>query len=224
MDNSNFPHRDAPQEVADKVAQSFFGVTDRFSRQATIRQCLLATVWFAVEIPLLFYLCFGHVGPLGWGTAVFFSAYFILSAIGLYFRPRTEYHSPVPLRRDWLDRIGAFWLVGCAFGPFFGWIITTGTFPITLTSWHWLYGLRVFLAAGVPIVLALPLTRYVRGKSTWVALPLLMSVTLLPISSAMNVTLDLWEGPVVRQAGSTGQSELFLRHTARSLGFEHRGG
>lgn len=25
----------------------------------------------------------------------------------------------------WVDRAGAFWLVSCAFGPFFGWIVTS---------------------------------------------------------------------------------------------------
>lgn len=221
MDDANLPRGETPQEVAAQVAQDFFGVTDDASRRRAIRKCLISLVWFTVLIPSVFYLRFRGVGPLGWGTTIFFDTYCLLSVIGLYFQPRTEYHSPVPLRGDWLDRVGAFWLVGCAFGPFFGWIVTTGTFPITLTSWHWLYGLRVFLAAGVPIALALPLTRYVRGKSTWVALPLLVGVTLLPVSSAMNVSQDLWEGPIVRQAQSTGQWELFLQHTERSLGLEH---
>ena len=88
--------------------------------------------WFTALIPLIFYLRFRRVGPLGWGTTVFFDTYCVLAAIGLYFRPRTEYHSPVALRGNWLDRVCAFWLVGCAFGPFFGWIVTTGVFPITL--------------------------------------------------------------------------------------------
>ncbi len=169
----------------------------------------------------MFYLRFREIGALGWGTTIFFDAYCLLSAIGLYFQPRTEYHSPIWLRGDWLDRVGAFWLIGCAFGPFFGWLVTTGTFPITLTSWHWLYGLRVFLAAGVPIVLALPLTRYVRGRSTWVALPLLVGVTLLPVSSAMRVSQDLWEGPTARQTQASGPVELYLKHTARTLGVDH---
>ena len=221
MDDPNLPGRETPQEVSDQVARNFFGVTDDASRRRAIRKCLISVVGFTVLIPSVFYLRFRDIGPLGWGTTIFFDTYCLLSAIGLYFQPRTEYHSPVPLRGDWLDRVGAFWLVGCAFGPFFGWIVTTGTFPITLTSWRWLYGLRVFLAAGVPIVLALPLTRYVRGKSAWVALPLLVGVTLLPVSSAMNVSQDLWEGPIVRQAQSIGQSELFLQHTGRSLGIKH---
>lgn len=217
MNNPNLPRRDTPQEITDQVARTYFGVTDEVSRRRVVRQCLLGAAEAAVLIPLLFYLRFGAIGPLGWGTTVFFVVYLLLTAIGLYFRPRTEYHSPVKLRGDWLDRVGAFWLVGCVFGPFFGWVITSGAFPITQSSWRCMYGLRVLLAAAVPIMLALPLTRYVRGKSAWVALPLLVGVTLLPVSSAMNVSMDLWEGPIVRQSRLTGQPELFLKHSGRSL-------
>ena len=220
MNNPNVPRRGTPREVADGVAETYFGVTDEASRRRVIRQCLLGAAEAGVVTPSLFYLRFRAVGPLGWGTTVFFVVYLLLTAVGLYFRPRTEYHSPVPLRGDWLDRVGACWLVGCVFGPFFGWVITSGAFPVTQSSWQWMYGLRVLLAAAVPVMLALPLTRYVRGKSTLVALPMLVCVTLLPVSSAMNVSLDLWEGPLVRRAESTGRSELYLKHTGRSLGVD----
>ena len=193
MNNHDLPRRASPDEVADQVAKTYFGVTDEFSRRRVIRRCLLGAAEAAVLTPCLFYLGFREVGPLGWGTTVFFVVYLLLTAIGLYFRPRTEYHSPVPLRGDWRDRVGAFWLVGCVFGPFFGWVVTSGAFPITQSSWQWMYGLRVLLAAVVPLMLALPLTRYVREKSALVALPLLVGVTLLPVSSAMNVSLDLWK-------------------------------
>ena len=127
------------------------------------------------------------------------------------------YHSPVRLSRDWVDRVGAFWLVGCAFGPLFGWLVTEA-FPITPSSWHWLYGLRAFLAAGIPLFLALPLLRYVRGKSSLVAAPLLVVITLLPVSTAIPVIQDLWEVPYTRQAPSTSESGFYLKHTELSLG------
>ena len=211
----NQPNSDTPQQISDQVGRIYFGVIDDGSRKRVIRQCLLGAVEAAVLVPLLFYIRFRAIGPLGWGTTVFFVVYLLLTAIGLYFRPRTEFHSPVALRGDWLDRVGAFWLVGCAFGPFFGWVLTSGALPITQNSWRWFYGARVFLAAVVPIMLALPLTRYVRGKSALIALPLLLVITLLPVSTAMNVSLDLWEGPVAN--GSTKPSNSYLEHTARQL-------
>lgn len=207
-------HSDTPQQVSDRVGRIYFGVIDESSRRRVIQQCLLGAVEATVLVPFLFYLRFGRVGPLGWGTTVFFVVYLLLTATALYFRPRTEFHTPVALRGDWVDRVGAFWLVGCAFGPFLGWIVTSGTLPVTQNSWRWLYGARVFLAALVPILLALPLTRYVRGKSTLIALPLLVIVTLLPVSTAMNVSLDLWEGPI---GNGTTESNLYLVHTKRVL-------
>ena len=206
-----------PQQVSKYVAQRYFGVTDEASRSQAIRSCLLGSVGAWIFMPALFYLRFKQIGPLGWGTTVFFSVYSLLTAIGLYFGPRTDFHSPVRLHGDWLDRIGAFWLVGCVFGPFLGWIVTSGVIPLTISSWRWLYWLRVLLAAVVPVVLALPLTRYVKGKAALIALPLLVGITFLPISSAMNVSLDLWEGPIPRPVGPGTQLALFLRHTERLI-------
>jgi hypothetical protein len=218
MNKSNPSPQDTPQETANRVAKAFFGVgTDKASQHRAIRQLLLGAVECAVLIPLLFYWRFGEVGGLGWGTTIFFVVYCLLAATGLYFWPRTEYHTPVRLRGDWADRVGAFWLISCAFGPFLGWIITSA-FPITTASWRWLYALRVILAAGLPLITALPLTRYLRGKATWVALPLLVVITILPIWSAVNVSRDLWEGPIVRQVQSTDHSELYLQYTKQSLG------
>ncbi len=53
------------------------------------------------------------------------------------------------------------------------------------------------------------------------ALPLLVGVTMLPIWSVVRVSQDLWEGPIVQQVQSTGQSELYLEHTDQSLGVAH---
>ena len=212
------PNNEPPIKTARKVGRIFFGVgDDNVSQQQAIRRLLISAVLFAVLVPGLFYLQFGEVGSLGWGMTIFFVVYCLLAAIGLYFLPRPVYHSPVPLRGDWVDRLGAFWLVSCAFGPFFGWVLTS-TFPLTVVSWRWLYGLRVFLAAGLPLITALPLVRYLRGKSILIALPVLLIVTMLPIWSAVNVSQDLWEGPVVRQVQSVDNplvtvKELYLPHT-----------
>lgn len=222
MSNQPASNKDSPSKTARRIARNFFGVgDDSVSRREAIRRMLAAALLSAVLVPLLFYLRFGVVGPLGWGMTVFFVVYCLLAAIGLYFLPRPDYHSPVPLRGDWVDRLGAFWLVSCAFGPFFGWILTSAL-PLTVTSWHWLYGLRVLLAAGLPLITALPLTRYLRGKSILVALPILLVVTSLPIWSAVDVSLDLWEGPTTRQVQSVDNPnitvvELYLPHTEQVI-------
>jgi len=190
--------------------------TDRDPNRAVVRDLLIGAVMGAVYLPLRFYLRFGYVPGFGWGATIFLVTVCILAAIGLYFRQRTEYHSPVPLRGDWVDKIGAFWLVSCAFGPLLGWIITS-VFPITLSTWRWLYMTRVFFAVALPVITALPMIRYLRGEVTFVALSLLVIITLLPIFSAVNVSRDLWAGPITRQVQSIHQPELYLRYTGKSL-------
>src|SRR5215510_14010974 len=120
------------------VRQFFSRHTDPESLKRSVRRWLMAALWSAVLVPVVFYLRFGEVPPLGWGTTVFFVAYCILSAVGLHFLRRPEYHTPVEWRDDWLDRIGAFWLMACAFGPLFGWFLTSA-FTLTSSNWRWLY-------------------------------------------------------------------------------------
>src|SRR5262249_20806153 len=90
-------------------------------------------------------------------------------------------------------RIGAFWVVACAFGPFFGYVVTSPVFPLTEKNWRWLYGIRIFLAVVVPFVTALPLLRYARGKAALMALPLLVAITALPIWSCWWTMRDYKE-------------------------------
>ncbi len=208
-----------PHEISDTVAEEFFGVAGGASahaRRTAVWQWLTGAVESAVLVPLVFSLRFGEVGVLGWGTTVFFVVYCLLVALGLHVRPRTDLHTRVPLRGDWVDHVGAYWLVACAFGPLVGWAVTSAV-PVTETSWQSLYGLRAVLAAGLPLVTALALSRYARGKAAWVAVPLLVGVTLLPVLTAVPVTQDLWEGPAVQQAQPGGEPTLYLRHTERTL-------
>ena len=191
------------------------GASAREHRTA-IWQWIDGAVESAALVPLAFFLRFGEVGVLGWGTTVFFVVYCLLVAVGLYARPRTDLHTRVPLRGDWVDHVGAYWLVACAFGPLVGWAVTSAV-PVTTASWQGLYGLRAVLAAGLPLVTALALSRYARGKAAWVAVPLLVGVTLLPVLTAVAVTQDLWEGPVVWQVQPGEEPALYLRHTGRTL-------
>ena len=206
------------KQAADEVARDLFGVKDEITKQHVVRDCLTSTPIVLVLIPAIFWLRFGEVGQLGWGITIFFEAYLLLTAVGLFFKDRTEYHSPVQLQGGFFDRVGSFWMVACLFGPLLGWFFTTGTIPITQTTWRFLFGSRVFFAAVVPLVTALPLTRYLKGKSILIGLPILLIITLLAISSAMNVSLDLWQGPQVRPVGNGGVPVLLLSHTGRVLG------
>ena len=91
------------------------------------------------------------------------------------------------------DRIGALWLVACGLGPFFGWLITS--FGVTENSWRWQYLARAFLAVILPVITAIPLVPYARGKAALIAVPLLILVTTLPILSCFWVLGDMHDGP-----------------------------
>jgi hypothetical protein len=194
------PPPEEPDQTAEKVAQSYFGIgNDAQAIARGVRRSLIGAVVAAFITPVIFLLRFGEVTALGWGLTVFLIAYCLLSAIGLYFLRRREYHTSVPLKGDWMDRIGAFWLMACAFGPLLGWFITDTIFPVTSAGWRWQYGLKAFLCIWLPVITALPLTRYARGKSALVAIPLLIGITLLPILVGLNPGLDVLAGPVIQR-------------------------
>ncbi len=116
-------------------------------------------------------------------------------------------------RHAWPDRLGAFWLMACAFGPLAGWFLTAA-FELTTTNWIWLYTARVLCCVFLPLVTALPLVRYVRGKARLIALAILVVVTTLPILTGLAPLQDLWSGV------STIGDRPYLVHTQRVLQIE----
>jgi hypothetical protein len=184
-----------------RLTQSYFKVSaTKESATRMARRFLIGAVCMAVLIPALFYLQAGRLDALSWGFTIFSVVLFLLMALGFFFMHRTEYHTPVAMRGDWLDKLGGFWLVACGFGPLLGWMITSPLLGVTLDSWRWQYTARVALSVGVPILTAMPLLRYARGKTAIIALPLLLGLTSLPVLTGAWSLWDLLAGPVVREA------------------------
>ncbi|MFL6253517.1 MAG: hypothetical protein ACJ74T_00705 [Pyrinomonadaceae bacterium] len=185
------------------------------------RRWLLAALSAAVLVPCISYLKYGEVRPLIWGTTVFLVALCLLAGVGFYFAGRTEYHTQVEARGGWADRVGAFWLLACGLGPFFGWTLANA-FTLTEGNWRWLYWGRVGLSVGLPVLTALPLLRYVGGRGAPLMLALLLGVTALPLWSAWATTRDLCAGPsnlLVRSPapGLPDAEYRYLSHTNRVL-------
>jgi hypothetical protein len=160
---------------------------------------LMAAAQAAVYIPALFYLRFGEINAFALSFTGFIVVLCLLVALGYAVQNTPQYQTPVRAKGGVLDYVGAFWLVACAFGPFFGWVVTTPAFPLTEGNWWWRYAARVALCVGLPTLTALPLFRYARGKYWYVMALLLFGLTTLAAWSGMNTLLDLREGPVVRQ-------------------------
>lgn len=163
------------------------------------RSYLIAAAYAAVYVPVLFYLRFGEMNAFGWSCTGFVVVLCLLVALGYAIQNVPEYQEPVEAKGGVLDYVGGFWLVACAFGPFFGWLMTAPAFELTEGNWWWRYAARVALSVCAPALTALPLFRYVRGKLWHVMLVLLFGLTTLAAWSGLNSLLDMREGPAVRQ-------------------------
>lgn len=210
-----------PEQVAEEMAKGFTGgEVDDSSPKKAIRKWLTAALWAALLIPILFWLRFGSVGDLGIGLTVFLVVYCLLVAFGLFFLRRKEYHSPVALRGDWVDKIGMFWLMACGLGPFIGWLLTAAI-PLTAGSWRWVYAGRVLFCIVLPVLTGTALLRYARGRAAVVVLALLLGVTALPVWSGWATARDLIAGPLIRTRESSTRGgaagETYLPYTGRVL-------
>ncbi len=207
------PHSPETKEPRfDRLARGYFKQTPSPTATHRIVKTFLGSAFtLAWAIPALFYFRFQKLSWMVAGFTIFLVALCLLTAIAFHFRYRTEYHTPVQAKGDWIDKVGAFWMVACAFGPLLGWILTL-LFPVTLNSWRTLYLLRFFLGGALPVITALPLTRYLSGKSAWVGGSILVVITALPLLSVWSVGRDLLEGSrFVPQAG------WYLQYTERIL-------
>ena len=186
----------SPDEAAERerILARYFNVASiKGDNRQLAKRFLLGSLWAALLTPLLFYLKFGSINWFSIGFTIFLVVLCLLFALGLFIQNKPEYHTNVPMERSLADRIGAFWLVACAFGPFFGWLLTA--ISPTETSWKWQYLGRAFLAVILPVITAVPLVPYARGKSALIAVPLLLAITALPILSCLWVLGDLNDGP-----------------------------
>lgn len=172
---------------------------DTGKNRRSVRAFLIAAAQAAVVIPLLFYLRFGEVNAFAWSFTGFVVVLCLLVALGYSIPGGAVNQTHAGAKVGAFDRVGSFWLVACAFGPFFGWVVTAA-YALTEENWRWRYGVRALLCVGLPVVCALPLLRYVRGKYWHVALLLLLGVTALAAWSGLNTLLDLREGPTVVRA------------------------
>jgi hypothetical protein len=178
----------------ERILARYFNVASiKGDNRQLVKQFLLGALWAAVVTPLLFFLKFGTLNWFSISFTIFLVVLCLLFALGFFFQTKTEYHTRVPMEGSFADRIGAFWLVACAFGPFFGWIITS--FQPTVNSWKWQYLARAFFGVILPVITAIPLVPYARGKAALIAIPLLLAITALPVSSCLWVLADLHDGP-----------------------------
>ena len=195
------------------MGRAYFADKDEESRKddpeenrRSARSFLIAAVWAAVLIPGLFFLEFGEIDAFALSFTGFVVVLCLLVALGFAIPDRPAQQAQVAAgetraagKGGALNYVGAFWLLACAFGPLFGWLLTASAFPLTEGNWWWRYAARVALSIGLPVLTALPLFAYVRGRYWHVALLLLFGLTTLAAWSGLNTLRDLREGPSARQ-------------------------
>jgi Kef-type K+ transport system membrane component KefB len=189
---------------------------ERQTARREAAQMALGAVTAVLLIPLIFWLQYGVVNGFAWGLAGFLAAICLLTAVGIYFKPRAEYHSPVSLRGGIGDAIGSFWLISCVFGVLVSWFVS-GFIAFPEDSWESFYRYWVLFSIVLPLVTAVPLFRYLRGPSILIGLPLLLIITLIPVWLAAGAASDLLHGPVERLIPGTDQWELYLQYTGIPL-------
>jgi hypothetical protein len=157
-----------------------------------------ASILISILILLaVFWLHFGYVPRFALGIAVFLAALQILAIIGLRFADRTELHATKRPTGGLQDRIGAFWLPACAFGAFFGWVVggLAGAFPQLTIPFHIA---AVFMTIVLPFITMLPNLRYLQARSASIQVPILITVTALPMLLGINSVTFLWHDLIGR--------------------------
>ena len=184
-------------ESLDGMAESDGGPKNNpAENRRSARAFVIGAAQAVFVIPFLFYLHFGEIDAFALSFTGFIVVLCLLVALGYSISDRPAPQTHAGAKVGAVGRVGSFWLMACAFGPFFGWLVTEG-FTLTEANWRWRYVVRVLLCVGLPVLTALPLFVYVRGRYWHVALLLLWGVTTLAAWSGLNTLLDLREGPSV---------------------------
>jgi len=139
---------------------------------------------------LIFYLEFGELPAFAFGFATFLVVLQILMIIGIRFAGRTEVHVSGRARGSAGNRLGAFWLVACAFGAFLGWV--AGSLAANYPQYQLpLLAVKVMLTIVVPVTTMLPNVFYIQKKAAYIQVPILVGVTLLPVMYGLPAALSL---------------------------------
>jgi hypothetical protein len=163
----------------------------------------------AIGIPLLFLLAFGEIDEFAYGVTGFLLL--LELAVGILPQKSAELSAGLSkVKRGRFDFLGAIWLLSIPFGPFSGWILTNA-FDITLSNWRLLFAIRATVTVLVPLVCVLPLLRYVRGRTAFFILGVLVLGTAFPVLTGIHAAIDVVRGPDLESVNVTGFQDVAYR-------------
>lgn len=163
-----------------RVFRNFGGVDTEAPLSILIPRAAVAILFSDLLILLVFWLGLGELNAFVFGFVGFLTVFQILAIVGLRFYDRDDLHSTKDLKGDWADKIGAFWLVSCFFGPLAGWICGSLAAENSRFEVHLLAAAVIFSCA-LPVLTMLPLVRYIEAHIAYIQIPLLVFVTALPV-------------------------------------------
>jgi hypothetical protein len=148
----------------------------------------------ALFVPAIFWFRFGD---LRFGLAV--AGFLLLLVLGVQFLPELNRkygpeQAALKVKRSTFDALGVVWLLAIPFAPFFAWVIGSLS-TVNVHTWRWVLGTRAFLCVAVPLICALPLLRYIRGRAAPYSLLILFLGTMFPVSIGWNSAADFVRGP-----------------------------
>lgn len=185
MENSSGDH--------EKISAVFGDVNAEASLWVLLPKMFLNISISTALILLIFWMYFGAPDFFAFGFAVFFAVLQILIIVGLRFQNRTDVHAEKHLKNDRLDKIGAWWLMACAFGALSGWATGQAGSYFSSNGQLFFHFLKVFLTIFLPVITMLPNICYVGKNSAHIQIPLLISITILPIFTGMNSLIVIWK-------------------------------
>lgn len=140
---------------------------------------------------MIFLLGFGELNRFLFGFLIFVSALQIFLIVGLRIPSRTRFHLTHWLSGDFINELGAWWLVSCAFGALFGWICSY--LAVSFPDYENIFlSAAVFFTIFLPVLTMLPRLRFLERDTSYKQIPLLFFVTILPVLVGFNSFLTLW--------------------------------
>lgn len=156
-----------------------------------IPQLLISIATSSGVVIIVFRLYFGEFAMFAFAFAGFLSILQILMVVGLRFQSRSEFHAERKPHFGLLEKIGGFWLVTCLLGPFISWICGNLAVAIPQARSACLV-IAVAFSLVFPVITLLPNVRYVGGKASYVQVPLLVLITMLPVIVGVHYLRKLW--------------------------------
>jgi hypothetical protein len=172
--------------------ENYFGdLNTEASLWVLISKAAASIAFSFVMVLIVFWLEFGEIPGLAYGFGVFLVVLQILMIIGLRFADRPGIDMENHVKYRWIDLIGAWWLVACAFGAFIGWVAgyLAQAYPRHKEVFHIA---RIVFTIVIPVVTMLPNFRYIRKNAAFIQIPIIIIVTLLPVLLGIPTAILLW--------------------------------